>query len=459
MVESTDLESISDWLQEQDHQTQIWFATRNSLRVLPVIGLSTDESVTNLSFACLRATIISAAASTCPETDVESFRLAAYSAATIIASSTRAANFIKEFESVTATHTATVAAIVASIAAYTTVPPTIEDDSSDILVDTVARAATTVRRIDLASGAAGGDIENDAISFDCSTPMLWDKLWPMEDQPDAFLQGWENLKLHWQLDDADWSFWVEWYEGILAGKPLSWELTQRIALEITTDEWEAGQIVVGERIREIKNDWLMSQLPQHEVLSEDPETGKFEVTAAPFDDQALVDGNLKQVEFSLSLAVDSNTSDFNRMCMAFKYLQHTLENCRNDPNAIEQNLGIAKNIILENLNNPDYLADDSLRALAITLEQHQLQIRADHPDVRKAWEKRIAQRMREVDRDTKLIAAKAIQAEQARVQGNLAVETDLDAETVAGDVSEEAQATALRRATGRSAKMNVLTRV
>ncbi|WP_299962999.1 hypothetical protein [uncultured Roseobacter sp.] len=259
-------------------------------------------------------------------------------------------------------------------------------------------------------------------------------------------------------DPVDWSFWSEWYEAILSGTPLPWDLTQRIAFEVTAEEWDAGQVKVAERIQEIRDDWMADQLPQAETMFEDPQTGKFEVTAAPFDKSQLINSILAQLEFSLKLAADSNASDFNRMCTASKYLDHTLTHCRDDPNAIEQNLGLARGIIDQNLTDPAYRADDALRALARSLEQHQLQIRADHPDVRKAWEKRIAQKIREVNRDVRLETARAIRAEQSRVQGRLSIETDLDAETVETEQAAELQAIAIRRAAGRSAKMNALQR-
>ena len=144
------------------------------------------------------------------------------------------------------------------------------------------------------------------------------------------------------------------------------------------------------------------------------------------------------------------------MCTGYKYLAHTLENCRDDPNVIEQNLGIALGIVETNLGKPDYVADDALRALTKVLEQIQTQMRADHPEVRKAWEKRIAQKIREIDRDTKLEVARAIRAETGRTQGRLGDEMGLDAEAAETAESEEAQAAAIRRAGGRSAKMNML---
>ena len=98
------------------------------------------------------------------------------------------------------------------------------------------------------------------------------------------------------------------------------------------------------------------------------------------------------------------------MSTAFKYLDHTLKTCRDDPNAIEQNVCIARGIIDTNLADKNFTADDALGALSTILEQVQVQMRADHPDVRKAWEKRIAKKLCEADRQSKLEAAKAIRA-------------------------------------------------
>lgn len=64
--------------------------------------------------------------------------------------------------------------------------------------------------------------------------------------------AWTKLKNQWYDDDADWCFWIEWYEAILNGTPMPWELTHRIALEVKEDAWEAGQSVVAEKIAKIR---------------------------------------------------------------------------------------------------------------------------------------------------------------------------------------------------------------
>jgi len=244
---------------------------------------------------------------------------------------------------------------------------------------------------------------------------------------------------------------------MLAGQPLPWELQRDVAL-IDDEIWQAGPEAVAGKIAEIEAAYWAERLPQHETLSQDEDTGKFRVTAEPFDDAKAVERWLRQIDFALSLAVDSNTSDFNRMCTAFKYLNHTLENCRDDPNAIEQQVGIARGIIDTNLARDGYASDDSLEALSHVLEQIQVQMRADHPEVRKAWEKRIAQKLRETDRETKLAAAGAIRAEKERTLDRLNTEMELDAEAVETSDDPEVQAQAIRRAGGRAAKMSAMER-
>ena len=48
-----------------------------------------------------------------------------------------------------------------------------------------------------------------------------------------------------------WSFWREWYQGFLDGKPLDWELQRRVAL-IDDAIWEAGPEAVADEIERIR---------------------------------------------------------------------------------------------------------------------------------------------------------------------------------------------------------------
>ncbi|MEO9778092.1 hypothetical protein, partial [Sedimentitalea sp.] len=317
-------------------------------------------------------------------------------------------------------------------------------------------AATAFSAATAAFSAA--DSAAAAASEDTTWPGEWPALWPGNRMPEGLAVLWPKMEQRLSAAPEKWAFWLDWYRAILVGKPMNWALTQQIAKEVTELQWDAGSKAVAERIEEIKNLFWAESLPQHETLEADSVTGKYTIRALPFEPKDAVERWLKQIEFATSLAIDSNTNDFNRMNTAFKFIDHSLDSCRDDPNAIEQNLGIAHGILEGNLSDPEFHKDDSVIALATVVRQIQIQMRADHPDVRKAWEKRIAQKLRETDRETKLMAAEAIRAETARTQGRLTIEMELDAEAAANTISEDAAAKSLSRAGGRSAKMNLLDR-
>ncbi len=49
----------------------------------------------------------------------------------------------------------------------------------------------------------------------------------------------------------EWSFWRDWYQGFLNGKPLDWELQRRVAL-IPDEDWEKGPEHIAEIIEKIR---------------------------------------------------------------------------------------------------------------------------------------------------------------------------------------------------------------
>ncbi|UTS81248.1 hypothetical protein OL67_002326 [Phaeobacter piscinae] len=56
----------------------------------------------------------------------------------------------------------------------------------------------------------------------------------------------------------NWSFWLDWYQGFLGGKPLDWELQRRVAL-INDDVWDAGPEAVAAEIERIRSLFELEQ--------------------------------------------------------------------------------------------------------------------------------------------------------------------------------------------------------
>lgn len=238
MVEITDEKSAEAWLETQTHQAQVWFAARCALRALPAIGNWIDADTSDLVFKSVAATFIAAAAASCARTEMKALEA---SAKAFGESAENAGLSGRNAVPHAAFRTAAIAAMTAGSTAI----------ARGFCVRYAAAAASRSARVckDVGSEAA---VALSAASMDTEHVKEWRALWPLSAQPKELDKGWEALKQQWQDTPNDWSFWIEWYEAILNGTPLPWVLTQRIALEVTPEEWDAGPGVVAARIREIR---------------------------------------------------------------------------------------------------------------------------------------------------------------------------------------------------------------
>ncbi len=98
-----------------------------------------------------------------------------------------------------------------------------------------------------------------AIALDADKPGAWSPLWHSAGMSADLNDLWRKLKNQLGSGLANWSFWIEWYEAILNGTPLPWELTHRIALQVTDEEWNAGQATVALRIDAIRTKLLLEK--------------------------------------------------------------------------------------------------------------------------------------------------------------------------------------------------------
>ncbi|UWP97923.1 hypothetical protein [Aliiroseovarius crassostreae] len=61
----------------------------------------------------------------------------------------------------------------------------------------------------------------------------------------------KTLQQYFTSNGTVWSFWRDWYQGFLDGKPLDWELQRRVAL-IPDQDWEKGPEHIARKIEEIR---------------------------------------------------------------------------------------------------------------------------------------------------------------------------------------------------------------
>ncbi|SLN73188.1 hypothetical protein ROG8370_03586 [Roseovarius gaetbuli] len=83
-------------------------------------------------------------------------------------------------------------------------------------------------------------------------------LWKTSDFPRVMVSKWDEFGTLASKNNSMWSFWREWYQGFLDGKPMDWELQRRVAL-IEDDIWKAGPEAVAEEIERIRDKFTLEQ--------------------------------------------------------------------------------------------------------------------------------------------------------------------------------------------------------
>lgn len=95
------------------------------------------------------------------------------------------------------------------------------------------------------------------------------KLWHGSQMPPDIRKAYDDLNSVYGFDGPEWSFWRDWYESFLVGKPLNWALQREVAL-IPEDNWNeepknlAGtieKIVAKHKVRDALNDLPMADAP------------------------------------------------------------------------------------------------------------------------------------------------------------------------------------------------------
>lgn len=255
-----------------------------------------------------------------------------------------------------------------------------------------------------------------------------------------------------QLSDG-LSFWESWYQGLLVGTVRNWDVLAEV-VNIPNNVWDDGLAAVAEAIRGIEARLLSEHLPQIEEVFQ-ASSGLYDVRTSFSDPIVLIESIENRVRFALDLAVESNACDLNAMSTAAKVLRHALDNCLDDPNALEQFLRRASDMVKARMADGSFSNDDELDLLTKTLDEMALQLRADHPDVAAAVEARSEQSVRELADAKRLEGVKLIEDMREGTEARLHTELGLASETVQDGSSSKATADALKQSGHRAAKISI----
>jgi hypothetical protein len=196
--------------------------------------------------------------------------------------------------------------------------------------------------------------------------------------------GTYDLLLQYPLESAfkrnGFSFWQDWYERLLAGDPLDWELQRRVAL-IDDAIWEAGPEVVAEEIDRIRAAYLVEKAPQAERVEFNPETAKFYTVPLEVTKPDLLGATLNQVQDALDDVLASPSNGLHDAAREVRVLRRVFTKYGNDPQQIEMGfVSVHKGLTRQILNDELPPSEENL-ALQDALEEGARAIRATHPDV------------------------------------------------------------------------------
>ncbi len=276
MVEIADIvdtESLRVWLKGRPREVSIWIGHRAAMRVLPFYWDWVEQSDVakrdgDTALPVLHCNLISGVESRNPSPEV---RLAAKSIAK------KPLVLRVELQ----TNEAMLSGDAAAITAYSVYQ---ETDMSTIheCVRVVKIAVDCAANVSPASASAVWETtRTDCVAIAEGSDLDRMALWPSGEN--SFVANWNKLKSNLVMADpsqssktlrgtvpVDWSFWIKWYDSVLAGEPLNGDMPQEIAL-IAPAEWEKGAEVVNPLIAKITARYEMrqeSELTPRQALSQ-----------------------------------------------------------------------------------------------------------------------------------------------------------------------------------------------
>lgn len=251
-------DTLERWLAERPRADALCISQRAALRVFPFwadamnSGGARQHDLTALPV--LRALLIPGPARKCPAPEVTSdananaavaFAVFAKSAA---AAARAASNNAASVDAVTGSAASAAAYAALSAAAFTT------------------SAADAITPGAKARAAAWTAIRTDALTLRAGNDPTTTPLWPTQ-PPSWFTEADTRARAIWARETETWSFWLRWWDGILAGKPLDWALQRDVAL-IPDKDWQKGPAHIAGLIADIERSHSRSS-PRPDPVAEE----------------------------------------------------------------------------------------------------------------------------------------------------------------------------------------------
>ena len=275
MVEVTNREGLEKWLKGKSYEVVVTIAARSGLRVFPltISGKANKEARQHdIIFISARALLNSSVAPISPTDEIKRAAVSSsYASASV--STTSPAAFATAISSDSAAFALSVNSFDATVLASSAV--------SSFGAAAVWKAVSK----DIAAFEKGADVAT----------VLGLPLWQGEN-PIANI--WQQQRSYLKLHPIDWSFWIDWYQRILDGRPQNWDMLEEIAL-IDPKDWDKGAAHVNGLIAEIQARYLRDATPYSEKIEVNPDTGNLRSVPTTMESERLYQTALDRVHDAL----------------------------------------------------------------------------------------------------------------------------------------------------------------
>jgi hypothetical protein len=234
-------------------------------------------------------------------------------------------------------------------------------------------------------------IRSDGRALQSGLALEAQPLWP----PGHPWQGlWENLRPEVLRQEADWSFWVRWYDKAMAGEPQDWSLLKEIAL-IPPVDWDKGPEHVNSIIADKIAQRASELTPYAEEIVVTVE-GHFDVVPLaqepPATIQAVCDAVSTAVERIMARMGSGNL--YAMIHEDLVDLQEAVQLYCNHPVRLHDELGSVWRSLNRRLDEELPRGDRLLDHLERVLDDAQIDLRREYREVDRAHRSRTAVRLR-----------------------------------------------------------------
>ncbi len=208
------------------------------------------------------------------------------------------------------------------------------------------------------------------------------KLWAEEASP--LSKVWIETKEALNNNEVDWSFWVGWYDSILAGRAPSSEMLFEILL-IPPEDWRKDASHINELIAEIEEEFLLASTPVAEKIELNSKTQRLRIVPERMSQRALYSNLLEVIQDGMADLRDSPQFDnaLSALGPVFeKVLDRTFDKYLSSPQRVHDDFVKAKRRIQKLLDVGELAPNDEVVEFVDDLDAGAAHIRANMPQVR-----------------------------------------------------------------------------